>query len=133
MRLSALWAATMFCYVYGDYFGLFLPGQMMEMNAGIMGPLGPATPGILVAVSTMMAVPSLMIFLSLILPALLNRWLNIFLGLIYSGIILLTMPGSPHFYLFLAIIEVALTVSIVFTAWTWPRRHSEDATTDAAD
>jgi hypothetical protein len=25
--LSALWAALMFCYIYGDYFGLWLAGD----------------------------------------------------------------------------------------------------------
>ena len=28
VKLAALWASTMFCYVYGDYFGLYLPGKL---------------------------------------------------------------------------------------------------------
>ncbi len=31
IKISALWASTMFCYVYGDYFGLFSPGTLMIM------------------------------------------------------------------------------------------------------
>jgi hypothetical protein len=27
LKLSALWASVMFCYVYGDYFDLFRPGS----------------------------------------------------------------------------------------------------------
>lgn len=132
LRLAALWAATMFCYVYGDFFGLFTPGRVTEMNDGVMGPLGQATPAILVAVSALMAVPSVMVFLSLILPPGVCRWLNIVLGLAYSGVMLLTMPGAPPFYLFLGVIEVALTLGIVFTAWTWPRERGDEAATDAA-
>lgn len=124
LRLSALWASTMFCYVYGDFFGMFRPGRVMAMNEGIMGPLGPATPAILVAVSLMMAIPSVMIFLSLVLPTAINRWLNILLGCLYTAIMLLTMAGAPPFYLTLGVIEVGLTVGIVATAWHWPSRGS---------
>ena len=65
-KLSALWASVMLCYVYGDFFGLFSPGKLMRMNAGEFGPLGQATPAVLVGVSVMMAIPALMIFLSAI-------------------------------------------------------------------
>jgi hypothetical protein len=111
----------MLCYVYGDFFGLFRPGRVMAMNAGIIGPLGPATPTVLVSVSLMMAIPSLMIALSLFLPAALNRWANIVLGLIYTAIMLLTMRGAQPFYVVLGSIEVALTLAIVVCAWRWPR------------
>lgn len=121
VRLGALWTATMFCYVYGDFFGLFLPGSLAEMNRGIIGPLGPATPVILSAVSAMMAVPAVMIVLSLILPPVINRWLNIGLGLIYTAIMLLTMIDAPPFYLLLGAIEVTLTLAVVMCAWRWPR------------
>jgi hypothetical protein len=127
LRLGALWAATMLCYVYGDFFGLFSPGRVMEMNRGIMGPLGVATPGIVVAVSLMMAIPSVMIYLSLVLPPTIDRWINILLGLAYTAIMLLTMPGAPPFYLVLGAIEVALTIGIVVTALAWPHIPSPHA------
>lgn len=122
LRLSALWASTMFCYVYGDFFGLFRPGRVMAMNAGNIGPLGEATPGVLIGVSLMMAIPALMVFLSLALPPFLCRWLNIALGLAYSAIMLLTMQGAQPFYLVLGGIEVALTLGVVWVAATWPRQ-----------
>ena len=39
VRLAALWASTMFCYIYGDYFGLFVGGAIKQIGEGIMGPL----------------------------------------------------------------------------------------------
>ncbi len=48
-KLAVLWASTMFCYAYGDYFGLYVAGTLADMNRGSMGPLGHATPGVLVA------------------------------------------------------------------------------------
>jgi hypothetical protein len=113
----------MFCYLYGDYFGLYQPAQLKDMLAGNMGPLGPASQGVLLGVSAMMAVPSVMVFLSLALPAPAARWANIVLGLIYTFIVLATMPGSWAFYLFLSAVEVVLTLSIAWQAWRWPRQR----------
>jgi len=122
IKLSALWASVMFCYVYGDYFGLYGKGKLAEMMDGRIGPLGEATQSVLVGVSAMMAVPSVMVFLSLALTPMLNRWLNLLLGLGYSAIMLLTMRGAPTFYVFLGVVEVLITLTIVWHAWTWPRR-----------
>jgi Family of unknown function (DUF6326) len=121
LRLAATWAALMFCYVYGDYFGLYVPGKLSEMLAGRMGPLGAVTPGVLVGVAAMMAVPSLMVLLSVVLPARGNRWLNLLFGVAYTAIMAMTMAGgAPPFYLLLGAIEIALTLAIVWQAWAWP-------------
>ena len=109
----------MFCYVYGDYFGLYVPNKLASVAQGTMGPLGPATPGILAAVSLMMAVPSMLIAFTLLAPAAVSRWSNITLGVLYTAIIAISMPGAEPFYIALAIIEMLLTASVVLAAWTW--------------
>lgn len=122
LKLSLLWASLMFCYVYGDYFGLYAPGKLLRMNAGEMGGFGQISPGALAAIAMMMALPALMVALSILLPALLVRWLNITLGLIYSAIMLLTMvQGAPPFYLVLGAIEIVVCLAIVLIAIRWPR------------
>ena len=80
LKISALWMSVMFCYLYADYFGLYVPGSLQKMLEGKMGPLGPTTQGVLLGTSLMMAIPSVMIFLSLALKPTLNRWLNIIFG-----------------------------------------------------
>ena len=120
-KIAALWAAMMFCYVYGDFFGLYSPGTLADMNMGKMGPLGVASDGVLVGVSLLIAIPSLMVFLSLVLPPAINRWANIVLGLIYPIPVLLTVLGSPPFYMMLSGIEIAINLVTVWYAWTWPR------------
>lgn len=122
LRLSALWASLMFCYVYGDYFGLYVPGKLSGMLAGRMAPLGAVTPNVLLGTSAMMAVPALMVCLALLLPAAISRWINGLLGLAYAAILLMTMPGAWSFYVFFGVIEIALSLTIVWTAWRWPRR-----------
>lgn len=120
LKLAALWASLMFCYVYADFFGLFVAGRLADMNAGIMEPLGRATPTVLLATSLMMTVPSLMVFGALAMPARLSRWVNALLAGIYAGIIVLTMVGAPPFYLFFGTIEVLLSLTILFYAVKWP-------------
>lgn len=123
LKLSALWAALMFCYVYGDYFGLYVPGKLKGMLDG-NGPIGPVSQGTLVATSILLAVPGIMVFLSLALPPRLNRWLNIVLGAFYIVIMLMTMPGAWDFYILMGFIEIVLTALIVYYAWSWPRRST---------
>ena len=124
VKLSALWVSVMLCYVYGDYFGLYKPGVLQAMLDGRMVPVGPVTQGLLVGTSVMMAVPSVMVFLSLTLKPKVNRRLNILLGSAYTLIMLITMPGAWAFYLFLGVVEVALTALIVWHAWTWPEHEA---------
>lgn len=121
LKLSALWAAVMFCYIYGDYFGLYVPGQLKGMLEG-HGPIGPTSQGSLVITSLLLAVPGIMVFLSVVLPPRLNRWLNILLGVFYTLVVLVTIPGSWTFYIVLSILEMALTAMVVGYAWRWPRQ-----------
>ena len=123
IKLSALWAAVMFCYIYGDVFRLFQHGELQAMLDGKMWGL-PVTQGLLVGTSAFIAIPSIMVFLSLVLRPGLNRWANILFGVIYTGTMLYTMmySGPWAFYIFLGFIEVTLTVLIVWHAWTWPRQ-----------
>ena len=122
-KLSAMWASVMFCYIYVDYFELYIPGKLQGMLAGNMMPLGPVTQGILLGTGIMMALPSLMVFLSLALKAPMSRWLNIILGTVYTVIQLLVVSGSGWaFYIGIGLLEAALTAFIAWTAWTWPRQ-----------
>jgi len=120
-KLSALWASLMFCYVYGDYFGLYRPGKLQGMLDG-KGPIGPVSQGTLVATAVMLAVPGLMVFLSLVLPPQVSRWFNIVFGLCYIVIMALTMPGAWSFYILLGVVEILLGLLTVWYAWTWPRQ-----------
>ncbi len=123
LKLAALWASVMFCYIYADFFGLFSPGQLATMNQGQIPPLGTSTDGVMVFVSAMMAVPSLMIFLSVALPARPNRILNMLAGAIYTAIISITMWTDAHF-IFYGVIEITLTLLAIYYAWTWPRTEA---------
>ena len=119
-KLAALWTSVMFCYIYADYFGLYIPGKLQGMLDGRMGPLGRTTQGVLFGTSVMMAIPSLMIFLSVALKPRPSRWLNIIIGVLYTLIIMVTM-WDWAFYVFFGVIEVVLTGLVVWYSWRWPR------------
>lgn len=119
-KLAALWTSVMFCYIYGDYFGLYVPRQLKGMLAGGR-PIGPTSQSTLVAVAVLVAVPAVMVFLSLVLPPMLDRWVNIFVGAILTVIVLITVPGAWIFYVFLSTVEVVLQLLIIWYAWRWPK------------
>jgi len=85
IKLSALWASVMFCYIYADYFGLYKPGKLRAILNGRFFTL-PTTQTVLLAASIILAIPGLMIFLSVALPPAFNRWLNIVAGAVYTAI-----------------------------------------------
>lgn len=119
MKLSALWAALMFLYIYADIVSLFKPGQIEEMAAGRMGPL-PATQGVLLSAAILMLIPAVMVFLPLALKPVAARWANIVLGALYTAVNIGNLVGeSWAFYILFAVIEMALTLLIVGYAWKW--------------
>lgn len=88
-----------------------------------MEPLGPVTQSVLIGAAILLAMPSLMIIVSVALRASLSRWLNIIVGLFYTGLMrLIAIGGGWVFYILFAAIEVVLTAFVVWTAWPWPRR-----------
>ncbi len=124
LKISALWASVVLCYLYGDYFGLYKPEALQEMMAGKIGSIGQVTQGILLTTSILMAVPSVMVFLSLVLRASICRWTNIVFGAAYTLLVLVSLAGMWTFDIFLGAIEMILTTLIVVYAWRWPREVS---------
>jgi Family of unknown function (DUF6326) len=123
LKFSALWTAVLFCFIYADFFGLFLPGHLMAMNAGVMKPLGAASPLILLSVAAMMAIPSALVAMALLVPQGICRWTNIVFGIIYALIMILTSIGAPPFYVLFAVVEIAMLITIIYLAVRWPRCH----------
>ena len=122
LTLAALWTSTMFCYIYADYFELYIPGKLQGTLQGQMEPLGSVTQGTLISTGILLLVPSLMIALSAALRPSINRWLNIVVGAFYTGLmILIAVGGGWTFYVLFAVIEAILTACIVWSAWRWPR------------
>lgn len=123
LKLAALWTSMMFCFVYGDYLGLYVPGVLDGIRSANT-PLGETTPALLLAFALSMAIPALMIAASVFLRPGPNRWLNLIVGSLYLLIILSTLFTTglwSLFYLFLGILEGIIALTVIYKAWKWPR------------
>ena len=130
LKLFALWSSVMFFYIYADYFQLWQPGHLQGMLEG-RRPFAGSPQGVLLGMSCVMAVPCLMPFLSVVLPVRLNRWLNIIFGVVYTLVMIavvivaiVTFNIPWYFYIMYGLIEIILTLLVVWYAWTWPKEAS---------
>lgn len=124
IKLSALWASVTLCYLYGDYFELYVP----QKTAGLLsGENLLNSPPKLLTATVLLAIPAVMVFLSLILKPKINRLLNIILGLLFNVIMLLIASISlvpwKSFYVFLALVESIITAAIIGYACKWPKQN----------
>ena len=121
-RLSALWAVLVLLYVYADVLSLYRPGQIEEIADGRMGPVE-VSQATLVAAAVVVIVPSLMVFLTLVLTGSVSRWSNLVLGVLLTLVNLLNLVGETWaYYLLFGALEIAVTVLIVWYAWQWTPR-----------
>jgi Family of unknown function (DUF6326) len=120
-KLSAVWTSLMFCYIYCDYFELFQPGKLQSMQSGTFG-LGPVSQTTLFIASALLVVPAVMVALTLLLPLRVCRPVNIVLGIFYTLVMLAVLPGAWFYFKLFGAIEIALSLSIAWLAFRWPRQ-----------
>ena len=129
IKLAALWTSVTLCYLYGDYFELYVPKKVEGLVSGINMLDSPMK---LFLASFLLAIPAVMVFLSLILKPSLSKWLNVILGIFFTLFVALVGVASISswrtFYVFLAIVEVLITSTIVAYAWNWPKQKDQSTT-----
>ena len=122
IKLAALWTSVTLCYLYGDYFEFYVPNKTADLVSGqnlLNSPLN------LFLAAVVLAIPAVMVCLSIILKPKVNRLLNIIFGLFFTAIMLLIAITSLEpwraFYVFLALVESIITITIIWIAWYWPK------------
>ena len=125
IKLSAIWVTLMLFYIYADIVGFYSPGNIEKVMSGEIGGIQ-ITEGFLFVMAIWMAIPSVMVFLSLTLKAIANRWVNIIIGIVSIVVLGATFFAGEFSarYTFQAIVEGVLIVLIVWYAWTWPKQQS---------
>lgn len=127
LKLATLWTAFMFLYIYVDYFALYMPGKIEDI-LGTRVHVFDITQGFLLAALASVAVPALMIFSSVALPAKVNRGTNIIIAAVYVPYTLFNLAGEAWMHmLFGAAVEVVLLCLIICYAWKWPRIETSKA------
>ncbi len=121
LKLAALWAGLMFLYIYVDYFHLYMPGQIDDIQAGRVFKFD-ITEGFLLGALASVTIPALMIFLSVVLAAKANRLANIIIAALFIPYTLFNLAGEAWLHMvFAAVAEVVLLCLIIRYAWKWPR------------
>jgi len=122
VKLALFWVALMFFYLYNDLLSFFKPGTVEELVGGSLEGIV-FTQELLFGAALLMALPSIMIFLSLTLKAKLNRMVNIIVGIFHMVVLVgtLMVPGDLWvFYATYMVFEAVFIVLIVWHAWKWP-------------
>lgn len=123
IKLSMLWTSVTLMYLYGDYFELYIPQKTQGL---VTGDNLLDSPTNLFLAALLLAIPAVMVVLSILLKPTINRILNIVFGLFFTALMLLiaftSMEPWRAFYVFYAILESIITGVIVWYAFKWPKK-----------
>ena len=121
-KLAAAWTSFMFLYVYVDVLNFFTPGVIEDLLAGKVFELD-LSQTFSTAALTLVAIPILMVVLSMTLPARVNRIANLVVASLYVPVTAFNVVGESwlYFYGLGIVLELILLALIVRYAWTWPR------------
>jgi hypothetical protein len=135
-KLAAAWTSFMFLYIYVDFFNLYKPGVVDGILNGLVWRFD-VSPTLLTVMLASVAIPALMVMLSMTLPARANRATNLVVASLYIPYSVFNAAGASwdwaFFYALSIGIEVLLLALILRSAWTWPRTHSDAADAAMAD
>ena len=120
IKISALWTSMLFVFAYVDLFSLYRPDFRADLEAGEIAGFT-VNQAFLLGTTAYVVIPSLMVFLALILRPRVSRIANIVLGIIYALTIIAGAIGEWNYYILGSAVEVALLAAIVYYAWTWPK------------
>jgi hypothetical protein len=120
IKLSALWVCLMLTYLLGDvlriFSGDFVAGEVSGMQI---------SQGLMLGMAILMAIPIVMVFLSLILKYAVNRWANIILPLVFLVFNAIGLPTYPSLYdQFLIVAGLVFNLVTVWMAWRWKEQEA---------
>lgn len=118
IRMAALWATTMMIFAYVDLFSLFRPDFRAALDQGKVFVFDVGQP-FLLGVTIYVIIPSLMIYLSLVMPRRLNRVVSISLAGLYAITIVGGAVGEWSYYVLGSAVEVVLLALVIHHSWTW--------------
>lgn len=126
-KLAAAWTSLMFLIIYIDYFHLYQPGEIDDIRGGVIFAFD-ISGTLLTIFFAIIAIPALMVMLSVTLRPRVNRAVNLVVASLYIPICVFNAAGATSdwaFYYVVTIgVEVLILAFILRTAWTWPRRST---------
>ncbi len=130
LKISALWISVLFVFAYVDIFSLYRPGILVDIQGGTISEFD-ITQTFLFLTTLYIVVPSLMVFLTLVMPPRLNRTANIVVAGLYALTIVAGAIGEWGYYVFGSAIEAVLLIAVISYARTLvgPRADLEHGAT----
>ena len=93
-KLAAAWTSFMFLVIYIDYFHLYQPGEIDVIRDGDIFVV--EISGTLMTIFfALIAIPTLMVLLSMTLPARVNRATNLVVALLFIPLSVFNRQGRP--------------------------------------
>ena len=133
-KLAAAWTSFMFLYAYVDILNFFTPGVIEDILDGKVFEFALSQTFSTTAL-TLVAIPALMVALSMLLPARVNRITNLIVAAVYVPVTAFNVVGGSwlFFYGLGVVLELILLALIVRLAWTWPRTAPSATMTTSPD
>jgi hypothetical protein len=134
IKLAAAWTSFVFLYLYVDHLVLYKPGVVDGILAGMIWEFE-VSQTFMIAAFISVAIPAIMILLSMTLPVRVVRVTNLVVASLNIPYAIFNAVGESWTYFFgLSIgLEVLVLAFILRSAWTWPRTPSASmSNTDAA-
>jgi len=130
LKLAIFWVVLMFFYTYNDVISFFRQDTVEGVLAGAPGGIE-MTPVFLLAASVLMSIPIFMILLSVVLPARINRPVNIIVGIFHLVLLAVTATVGDeapwaHYALYM-VFEGLVIAMITWYAWKWPTQEDVPA------
>ncbi|MGW5191747.1 DUF6326 family protein [Kribbella sp. NPDC004138] len=120
-KLAAAWTSFMFLYAYVDILNFYTPGVIKDILDGRVFEFD-LSQTFSVTALTLVAIPILMVVLSITLPARANRITNLIVASLYVPVTAFNAVGGSwlYFYGLGIVLELILLTLILRYAWTWP-------------
>ncbi|WP_406095614.1 DUF6326 family protein [Kitasatospora purpeofusca] len=133
-KLAAAWTSFMLLYVYVDILAFFKPGVIDDIEGGVVWEFD-ISQTLLTAFLALMAIPILMVVLSMTLPARANRITNLVVASVQVPFAAFNAVGESwtYFYGLGVALEVVVLALILRYAWTWPRTAPSATTATGPD
>lgn len=120
--ISSLWIAMLFVFAYIDIFAFFRADVLQNALAGKVF-IFEANQLFFLLTTIYVLIPSVMVFLTLVLKARIAKLANLILPVLYIITIAGSMVGESWFYFLLgSSVEIILLLILMAYAWKWPKQ-----------
>ncbi len=123
IKLSAIWVSRMLIGFLGDVTRFFEPGMMEQILVGEIDGMEITNEFLLIS-SIVMALPIIMVFLSLVLKDRENQKVNIGVAILILIIGLLRLfPYNSAYAVFLTILGIGFNILTIGYSWKWLKEN----------